>query len=78
MCGRGKTFDFSAWINEKSNKDKKFDKFRAEEEQRILKDMADSQYKAELRPFSWTARSTNPLLDGVLRDMVAFWEVCNM
>ena len=40
--------------------------------------MADGQYQAELRPFSWTARSTNPLLDGVLRDMVAFWEACNM
>ena len=40
--------------------------------------MADGQYQAELRPFSWTSRTTNPLLDGVLRDMVAFWELCNM
>ena len=78
MCGKGKTMDFTQWMNEKADKDKKFDKFQAEEEERILKDMADGQYLAELRPFSWTSRSTNPQLDGVLRDMVAFWEVCNM
>ena len=78
MCGKGETALFSHWMKEKEVKDKHFLKFRNSEIDRIHQVMKEGLYEPEMRPFSWISRGKASLLDGVLRDMVTFWEACNM